>query len=132
MAGVHPPRSTNGRRIISAVFASRQAVKKSFNLRDADSLAIQTIGTFQAYLVTHQLSEYTEAEVGWIFGLYLFMAYCCGVQGGPIFDAIGPRHLNIVGSVCLAASMFLLEFCHRTCCKTNGYTSASIRRFSRF
>lgn len=76
---------------------------------------MNTIGTFQAYLGTHQLAGYSEADIGWIFGLYLFMAYCCGVQTGPIFDAIGPRWLTVVGSVCLVLAMFLLEACSRGC-----------------
>ena len=74
---------------------------------------MNTIGTFQAYLGTHQLAGYSEADIGWIFGLYLFMAYCCGVQTGPIFDAIGPRWLTVAGSVCMILSMFLLEACSR-------------------
>ena len=73
---------------------------------------MNTVGTFQAYLETHQLSAYSQAEVGWIFGLYLFMAYCCGVQAGPIFDAIGPRALTAVGTIFIVASMFLLGVCH--------------------
>lgn len=76
---------------------------------------MNTIGTFQAYLGTHQLAGYSEADIGWIFGLYLFMAYCCGVQTGPIFDAIGPRWLTVAGSVCMVLSMFLLEVCSRRC-----------------
>lgn len=76
---------------------------------------MNTLGTFQAYLQTHQLAQYTEAEVGWIFGLYLFMSYCCGVQGGPIFDAMGPGHLTAVGSICLISSMLLLGECLRRC-----------------
>lgn len=76
---------------------------------------MNTIGTFQAYLGTHQLIGYSEADIGWIFGLYLFMAYCCGVQTGPIFDAIGPRWLTVAGSVCLVLCMFLLETCSRGC-----------------
>ena len=74
---------------------------------------MNTIGTFQAYLGTHQLAGYSEADIGWIFGLYLFMAYCCGVQTGPIFDAMGPRWLTVAGSVCLILAMFLLEACSR-------------------
>ena len=73
---------------------------------------MNTVGTFQAYLETHQLSAYSQAEVGWIFGLYLFMAYCCGVQAGPIFDAVGPRALTAVGSVLIISSMLLLGVCH--------------------
>ena len=76
---------------------------------------MNTIGTFQAYLGTHQLAAYSEADVGWIFGLYLFMAYCCGVQTGPVFDAMGPRWLTIAGSVILVMAMFLLEACSRGC-----------------
>ena len=76
---------------------------------------MNTIGTFQAYLGTHQLAGYSEADIGWIFGLYLFMAYCCGVQTGPVFDAIGPRWLTVAGSVCLVLAMFLLEVCSRAC-----------------
>ena len=76
---------------------------------------MNTIGTFQAYLGTHQLAAYSEADVGWIFGLYLFMAYCCGVQTGPVFDAMGPRWLTIAGSVILVLAMFLLEACSRGC-----------------
>ena len=76
---------------------------------------MNTIGTFQAYLGTHQLAGYSEADIGWIFGLYLFMAYCCGVQTGPIFDAVGPRWLTVAGSVSLVLAMFLLELCSRGC-----------------
>ncbi|KAL9074832.1 MAG: hypothetical protein Q9161_001970 [Pseudevernia consocians] len=76
---------------------------------------MNTIGTFQAYLSTHQLAAYSEADIGWIFSLYLFMAYCCGVQAGPVFDAIGPRWLTVAGSVFLVLAMFLLEVCSRGC-----------------
>lgn len=76
---------------------------------------MNTVGTFQAYLGTHQLAAYSEADIGWIFGLYLFMAYCCGVQTGPIFDATGPRWLTLAGSVCMVLAMFLLEFCSSGC-----------------
>ena len=76
---------------------------------------MNTIGTFQAYLGTHQLAGYSEADIGWIFGLYLFMAYCCGVQTGPVFDAVGPRWLTVAGSVSLVLAMFLLELCSRRC-----------------
>ena len=76
---------------------------------------MNTIGTFQAYLGTHQLATYSEADVGWIFSLYLFMAYCCGVQAGPVFDAVGPRWMTVAGSVSLVLAMFLMEACSRGC-----------------
>lgn len=80
---------------------------------------MNTIGTFQAYLGTHQLAAYSDANIGWIFSVYLFMAYCCGVQTGPVFDAVGPRWLTVAGSVCLVLAMFLLEACSRGCFVSN-------------
>ena len=100
------PYPEGGRAAYLSLFGSFCAWMCAFGL-------MNTIGTFQAYLGTHQLAGYSEADIGWIFGLYLFMAYCCGVQTGPIFDAIGPRWLNVVGSVCLVLAMFLLETCSR-------------------
>ncbi|KAI4102537.1 MAG: hypothetical protein LQ345_007369 [Seirophora villosa] len=63
------------------------------------------IGTFQAYLITHQLAETSPGTVGWIFSLYVFLAFGCGLQVGPIFDRNGPRWLVFAGSVCLVVGM---------------------------
>ncbi|KAL9103247.1 MAG: hypothetical protein Q9163_001698 [Psora crenata] len=62
---------------------------------------MNSLGTYQAYLSTHQLSQYDPSTIGWIFGLYTFLAFFCGVQIGPIFDAKGPRGLLLAGTVCL-------------------------------
>ena len=72
---------------------------------------MNTIGTFQAYIVQDQLSSYSAADVGWIFGLYLFVAYFSGIQTGPLFDAQGPKTLMVTGSTCLVATTFLLSLC---------------------
>ena len=74
---------------------------------------MNTLGTFQAYLLTHQLSDQTESAVGWIFGIYAFLSFFCGIQIGPIFDAKGPRWLVLTGSVLLLAAYLLLGICHR-------------------
>ncbi|KAL9021958.1 MAG: hypothetical protein Q9185_000829 [Variospora sp. 1 TL-2023] len=63
------------------------------------------IGTFQAYLITHQLADTSPSTVGWIFSLYVFLAFGCGLQIGPIFDRKGPRWLVFAGSVCLVVGM---------------------------
>ena len=76
------------------VFGSFTGMTAGFGL-------MNTIGTFQAYLSTHQLVDYSPSTVGWIFSLYTFLAFFCGVQIGPIFDAKGPRWLVVAGSVCL-------------------------------
>ncbi|GME37009.1 mfs monocarboxylate transporter [Neofusicoccum parvum] len=72
---------------------------------------MNSIGTFQAYLATHQLSHYDESTIGWIFSVYTFLSFFCGIQIGPIFDAYGPRLLVLAGNVLLVASMLLLGVC---------------------
>lgn len=72
---------------------------------------MNTVGVFQAYLSTHQLKDYDESTIGWIFSIYVFLSFFCGVQIGPIFDAKGPKLLILVGSILLCASMLLLGFC---------------------
>ncbi|EAW11402.1 MCT family MFS transporter [Aspergillus clavatus NRRL 1] len=72
---------------------------------------INTIGTFQAYLQAHQLREYTPGNTGWIFGVYSFLTFFCGVQIGPVFDAKGPRFLVFAGSVLTMAMTIALGFC---------------------
>ena len=82
----------------SVVFGSFCGMLAAFGL-------MNTVGTFQAYLSTHQLSSYSESTIGWIFSLYIFLAFFCGVQIGPIFDAKGPKWLVLAGSVLLVASV---------------------------
>ena len=43
---------------------------------------LNTIGVLQAWVWQHQLSEYTEFDIGWIFGLYAFFLYFTGAQVG--------------------------------------------------
>ncbi|KAF1971677.1 MFS general substrate transporter [Bimuria novae-zelandiae CBS 107.79] len=72
---------------------------------------MNTIGIFQAYVAEHQLKDYSESTIGWIFSMYVFLAFFCGIQIGPIFDAHGPRLLVLAGGICLCLSMFLVGFC---------------------
>ena len=73
--------------------------------------SMNTIGTFQAYIASDQLRAYSASDVGWIFGLYLFLAYSSGIQTGPWFDAQGPKLLLILGTIFLVASTMLLSVC---------------------
>lgn len=70
------------------------------------------MATFQAYLFEHQLSDYSESTIGWIFSVYTFLSFFCGIQIGPIFDAKGPRILVLSGSILLVLSMLLTSFCN--------------------
>jgi MFS family permease len=72
---------------------------------------LNTIGTFQAYLSTHQLKDYSDGSIGWIFGVYVFLTFFCGVQIGPVFDAKGPRLLVLSGSFLIMVAMIAIGFC---------------------
>lgn len=74
---------------------------------------MNTIGTYHAYLATHQLASTSESALGWIFGIYAFLSFFAGIQIGPIFDACGPRHLIFAGSVLLMTSQLLLGICQK-------------------
>lgn len=72
---------------------------------------MNTIGTIQAYLATHQLEGMSESNIGWIFSIYAFLSFFCGIQIGPIFDAKGPKWLVLPGSILILLVWFLLGFC---------------------
>lgn len=72
---------------------------------------MNTLGTFQAYLSTNQLKNESENAIGWIFGIYAFLSFFCGVQIGPVFDAKGPRWLVFAGSILFMAAFLLLGVC---------------------
>lgn len=92
-----------GLRAWLVVLGSFSGMAASFGL-------MNTVGTFQAYLITHQLASYPPSAVGWIFGLYVFLSFFCGVQIGPIFDAKGPRWIVVSGTICLLTGMVGLAF----------------------
>jgi MFS family permease len=72
---------------------------------------MNTIGTYQSYLSTHQLRTSSSSATGWIFGVYAFLSFFAGLQIGPVFDALGPRYLILAGSFLLLLSHLLLGIC---------------------
>lgn len=72
---------------------------------------MNSIGTFQAYLLRNQLSSHSPEAVGWIFGVYNGLTFLLGVQAGPIFDARGPRALICCGGVLTILYLMLLSIC---------------------
>jgi hypothetical protein len=70
-----------------------------------------TIAVFQSYVSTHQLADYSESSIGWIFSLYTFLAFFCGIYIGPIFDKYGPRWLIAAGVVCVVVAQMLFSIC---------------------
>ncbi|KAM0797829.1 major facilitator superfamily domain-containing protein [Usnea florida] len=78
----------------------------SFSGMTAGFGVLNSAGTFQVYLSMNQLAHESPSAVGWIFSLYAFLTFFCGVQIGPVFDAYGPRWLVFAGTVCLVGGMF--------------------------
>lgn len=72
---------------------------------------MNSIGTYQSYISTHQLRDSSESSIGWIFGIYAFLSFFAGLQIGPAFDALGPRWLVFAGSIILLLSQLLLGIC---------------------
>src|ERR1700761_3627566 len=72
---------------------------------------MNSIGIYQAWISTHQLSSLSAGQIGWIFGIYNFMVFFCGIQIGPIFDARGPRLLMWIGSALIIITFICMGFC---------------------
>jgi hypothetical protein len=72
---------------------------------------VNALAIFQDYISEDQLSSYGPSQIGWIFSLYAFLTFSCGIYIRPIFDVHGCRWFIFPGSVCLVMSMFLLRIC---------------------
>lgn len=70
-----------------------------------------TLASFHAFLSINQLSSYTSGQIGWIFSVYTFLLFACGIYIGPLFDVYGPRWLVLPGSICMVLTIFLLGIC---------------------
>lgn len=89
---------------------------------------LNSLGVLHAWTSTHQLKEYSESSIGWIFGAYGFFLYFAGAQTGkscrlhqfssvlltvstgPIFDTYGPSVVVIPGSFGMVVSLICLSF----------------------
>ncbi|KAK7222426.1 hypothetical protein V2G26_010429 [Clonostachys chloroleuca] len=70
-----------------------------------------SMATIHAYISRHQLANHGEGSIGWIFSLWAFLSFFCGIYVGPIFDKYGPKWLLATGGVCVVACPMLLSIC---------------------
>ncbi|KAH8662177.1 major facilitator superfamily domain-containing protein [Xylariales sp. PMI_506] len=70
------------------------------------------IAVFQTYVSAHQLSEYSEGTIGWIFSVYTFLSFGGGIFVGPMFDKHDPRWLVYTGGV-VVLSLMLMSLCSK-------------------
>jgi MFS family permease len=73
---------------------------------------LNSLGAYQAWLASHQLSHYQPAIIGWIFSFYSFFSFFAGLFIGPLFDGLGPRPLTIVGGILTLLTYVLMGSCH--------------------
>ena len=93
-----------GRAAWTVVLGSWLALVSSLGL-------MNTIATLQIYISKHQLANYSQGTIGWIFSIYTFLSFFLGVYIGPVFDKFGPRWLVVSGTLCLVTSLMLLSIC---------------------
>ncbi|KAJ5446205.1 Major facilitator superfamily domain general substrate transporter [Penicillium cf. griseofulvum] len=68
-----------------------------------------TCGVFEVVISKVILPEVSSSTIGWIFSVYAFVNWVCGVQIGPTFDAMGPRALMVAGTICTLVGIFTLS-----------------------
>jgi hypothetical protein len=68
-----------------------------------------TSGVFSAVLSHVILPGESPSKLGWLFSIYAFVTWICGVQIGPTFDVMGPRYLIIAGTVCTIIGIFTMS-----------------------
>ncbi|KAI9044843.1 oxalate/formate antiporter [Aspergillus affinis] len=71
---------------------------------------LNSLGILHAWTNSHQLKDYSESSIGWIYGAYGFFLYFAGAQTGPIFDAYGSAYVVVPGSIGMVASLICLSF----------------------
>ncbi|KAF5683919.1 monocarboxylate transporter, partial [Fusarium globosum] len=70
-----------------------------------------SIGTLQSYLSDNQLKSNTNNQIGWIIGVYLFLACVPSFLYGSLLDRYGPRLLSAIGGVLSTATFLIMGQC---------------------
>ncbi|KXT09332.1 hypothetical protein AC579_6519 [Pseudocercospora musae] len=72
-----------------------------------------SIGTIQEYWQSHQLADFSSRDIGWISGVFVYLALALGICAGPLFDRYGPRMMMLISSIAYIAMVFLLAQCSK-------------------
>ncbi|KLO88633.1 monocarboxylate transporter 2 [Fusarium fujikuroi] len=72
-----------------------------------------SIGTLQSYFGDNQLKDNTNSQIGWIIGVYLFLACVPSFLYGSLLDRYGPRLLSALGGI-LSTATFLIMGQYKT------------------
>ncbi|KAJ6191391.1 hypothetical protein N7519_001412 [Penicillium mononematosum] len=99
----HDPYPEGGLKAWSVVLGAWCAMISSMGL-------LNSLGTLQPWTSTHQLKDYSESSIGWIYGGYTFFLYLGGVRFGAILDSHGPLYVILPGSIGIVLSLIFLSF----------------------
>ncbi|KAH8649208.1 monocarboxylate transporter [Xylariales sp. PMI_506] len=72
---------------------------------------VNSMGVLYAWVGHHQLENYSESAVGWIFSIHGFFLYIGSSQLGSVFDKYGVKPLVVAGSIGYFISIMSLSFC---------------------
>lgn len=72
---------------------------------------VNSSGTIQEYLMSHFLKNESESTVGWIFSIYIFLMFFCGIQTGPLVDSIGIKPVLLPGCLLWCTSLMITSMC---------------------
>lgn len=72
---------------------------------------MNSTGVLQSYFASHQLSDYSTSDVGWIPGVFTFFGLVLSAQIGSLFDRYGPTGILITGTACYFTGIMLLAEC---------------------
>ncbi|KAJ5110467.1 hypothetical protein N7532_001002 [Penicillium argentinense] len=107
----HEPKVNNADTYPEGGLRANLVVAGSFSSIMGGLGLMNSIGIYQAWISTHQLASLSSGQIGWIFGIYNFLVFFCGIQIGPVFDARGPRLLMFIGTALLILTFVLMGFC---------------------
>ncbi|KAJ5382314.1 hypothetical protein N7517_000225 [Penicillium concentricum] len=71
---------------------------------------LNSLGALQPWTSTHQLKDYSESSIGWIYGTYTFFLFLGGAQFGAVLDSHGPLYVVLPGSIGIVLSLIFLSF----------------------
>lgn len=72
---------------------------------------LNAYGVIQTYVSEHQLRDYPESTVAWVFSIFLFVTFLTSIFSGTYFDRNGVRIPLAFGAICTVTGLIGLANC---------------------
>nr|QFR37088.1 MFS transporter [Cyberlindnera americana] len=89
-----------GFRAYLTVFGSFMGLIPAFGLLNA-------VGSIEAYVSSHQLSNVSTSTVSWIFSIYTFVTFCSQIFSGAFFDRNGSFKPMLIGTIAFCGGLMI-------------------------